>query len=122
MLVYWRTPHLFHLEYPPNVNWRPDLSLLHAARDGNHVAVDVTCPSVATQTAVPATSHMPLAAAIAAAALLTAQKHPICKYCGVLPRTMPPFVVGHGGGINKEGMGLFSIFVDVGRRRRQGAK
>ena len=53
------------LAYSPN--WRPDLTFLHAARDGNHMIVDVTCPSVVTQTAVPATSHMPLAAAIAVA-------------------------------------------------------
>ena len=52
-----------------------------------------------TQTAVPGTSHMPLAAAIAAAA---AEKHH--KYGNVLPHTMLPFVVEHAGGINKEEM------------------
>ena len=46
------------------------ITFLHAARDGNcnRVIADDTCPSVATQAAVPPTSHMPLAAAIAAAA------------------------------------------------------
>ena len=64
--------------------------------------VDGECPSVATQTPVPATSHMPLAADIAAAA--AAEKHR--KYCDVRPHTMLPFVVEHAGGhgINKEGM------------------
>ena len=89
------------LAYPPN--WRPDLTLLRAARDGNRMIVDGTCPSVATQTqaAMPATSHMPLAAATLATA---AEKH--LKYGKVLriPHTIPPFVVENAGGINKEEM------------------
>ena len=47
---------------------------------------------------VPATSHMPLGAAAAAAAVG-------CR--SALPRTMPPFVVEHSGGINKEGILFF---------------
>ena len=56
---------------PGNVNWCPDITLIHGARDGNHVLADVTCPSVVTRAALPAACHMPLATAIAA----TAMKH-----------------------------------------------
>ena len=62
---------------------------------------DAMCPPVVTQTGVPATSHVPLTAATAAAA----EKHR--KYGNVLPHTMLPFVVEHAGGINKEGMEFF---------------
>ena len=99
-----RRPRASSLAYSPN--WRPDLASLDAARDGNHMIADVMCPSVVTQAAVtvPATSHMPLVAAIAAAA---AEKH---RKCGnVLPHTMLPIVVEHVGGINKEGMELFRM-------------
>ena len=59
-----RRPRAASLAYSPN--WRPELTFLHAARDGNfnHMIADVTCPYLVTQTDVPATSHMPLAAAI----------------------------------------------------------
>ena len=60
--------------------------------------VDVTCPSESHKSTVPATSHMPLATAIAAAA--AAEKHR--KYGNVLHHTMLPFVVEYVGGINKE--------------------
>ena len=96
-------PQAASLAYSPN--WRPDHTFLHAARNGNHMIVDAMCPSVVTQAAaaVPATSHMPLAAAIAASA--AAEKHR--KYGNMLPHTMLPFVVEHAGGINKDGIESF---------------
>ena len=54
-----RRPRTASLAYSPN--WRPDITLIHAygARDdGNHVLVDVTCPSVVTQAALPAACHL----------------------------------------------------------------
>ena len=91
------------LPTPPN--WCPDITLIHGARDGNHVLaiVDVTCPSVVTRAALPAAFHMPLATAIAA----TASKH--ARYGNVHPHTVLPFVVEHAGGINKEGMQFFRM-------------
>ena len=88
------------LAYSPK--WRPDLTLMHAARDGNPMIADATGPSVVTQTAVPASSYMPLAAAAAHAIAAAAEKHR--KYGNALPRTMPPFVVEHAGGIGKAGL------------------
>ena len=81
-------------------NWRPGITLVHGARDVNHVLVDATCPSVITRDALPAACRMPLAAAIAAAAMAHA------KYGDVHPRTVLPCAVEHAGGImiNKEGM------------------
>ena len=86
------------LAYSPN--WCPDITLIHGARDGNHVLVDVTCPSVVTRATLPAACHMPLATSTAIAA--TAMKH--ARYGNVHPRTVLPFVVEHAGGINEEGM------------------
>ena len=91
-------------------NWCPDmyimitLLVIHGARDGNHVPVDVTCPSVVTRAAPLAACHMPLAIATAIAA--TAMKHASCSnvHVHVCPHTAPPFVVEHAGGANKEGM------------------
>ena len=70
-----RPTPLVALVLPPlptySPNWCPDITLTHGTRDGNHALVDVTCPSVVTRAALPATCHMPLATAIAA----TAMKH-----------------------------------------------
>ena len=90
-----RRPRAAPHAYSPN--WCPDitLGLIHGARardiDGNHVLVDVTCPSVVTRAALPAACHMPLATAIAA----TAMKH--ARYGNVHPHTVLPFVVEHAG-------------------------
>ena len=96
-------PVLPPLPTPPG--WRPGITLIHGARDGNHALVDVTCPSVVTRAALPAACHMPLATAIAA----TAMRH--ARYGDVHPHTVLPFVVEHAGGINKEGMHLSSCLV-----------
>ena len=80
-----RRPRAASLAYSPN--WCPDITLIHGARDGNHVLVDVTCPSVVTRAALPAACHMPLATAVAA----TAMKH--ARYGNVHPHTVLPFVV-----------------------------
>ena len=53
-----RRPHAASLAYSPN--WRPGITLIHGARDGGHVLVDVTCPSAVTRAALPAACHMPL--------------------------------------------------------------
>ena len=100
-----RRPRAASLAYSPN--WCPDITLIHGARDGNHVLVDVTCPSVVTRAALPAACHMPLATAIAA----TAMKH--ARYGNVHPHTVLPFVVEHAGGINKEGMQFFRMCRDA---------
>ena len=50
---------------------------------------------------------MPLATAIAA----TAMEH--AGYGDVHPHTAPPFVVGHAGGINKEGVQFFRMCRDA---------
>ena len=85
------------LAYSPN--WRPGIALVHCARDGGHALADATCQSAVTRAALPAACHMPLATAIAAAAM----KH--ARYGDVHPHmyTVPPFVVEHPGGTNKEG-------------------
>ena len=89
------------------------ITLIHGARDGNHVLVDVTClvtcPSVVTRDALPAACHMPLATAIAA----TAMKHARYGNYNVHPHTVLPFVVEHAGGINKEGMQFFRMCPDA---------
>ena len=100
-----RRPRAASLAYSPN--WCPDITLIHGARDGNHVLVDVTCPSVVTRAALPAACHMPLATAIAA----TAMKH--ARYGNVHPHTVLPFVVEHAGGINKEGVQFFRMCRDA---------
>ena len=100
-----RRPRAASLAYSPN--WCPDITLIHGARDGNHVLVDVTCPSVVTRAALPAACHMPLATAIAA----TAMKH--ARYGNVHPHTVLPFVVEHAGGINKEGMQFYRMCRDA---------
>ena len=75
------------------------------------VCIDVTCPSVVTRAALPAACHMPLATAIAAAAMEHA------RYGDVHPHTALPFVVEHAGagGINcnKEGMQFFRMCRDA---------
>ena len=90
-----RRPRAASLAYSPN--WCPDITLIHGARDDNHVLVDVTCPSVVTRASLPAACHMPLATDIAA----TAMKH--ARYGNVHPHTVLPFVVEHAGGINNLG-------------------
>ena len=70
-------------------NWRPDITLINCARDGNHVLADVTCPSVVTRAVLPAACRMPLATAIAT----TAAEHAKCR--DVHPHTALPFVVDH---------------------------
>ena len=102
-----RRPRAASHAYSPN--WCPDITIIHGARDGNHVLVDVTCPSVVTQwhAALPAACPMPLASAISA----TAMQH--AMYGNVLPHTVLPFVVGHAGGINKEGMQFFRMCRDA---------
>ena len=82
------------------MNWRPDLTFLPAARDGNHMT--------ATHTAVPAAFHMPLAHAMATAAAAAAAEE-YRKYGNALPHIMLPFIAGHvhADGINKEGAGFF---------------
>ena len=75
---------------------------LHAAQDGNCMIPDaVPLCSHTDCCACYLRSHMPLAAAMAAAA----ETHR--KFGNVLPRTMLPFVVEHAGGISKEGMECF---------------
>ena len=71
------------------------------------VCIDVTCPSVVTRAALPAVCHMPLATAIAAAAMEHA------RYGDVHPHTALPFVVEHAGGINKERMQFFRMRRDA---------
>ena len=39
--------------------WCPDITLTHGACDGNHVLVDVTCPSVVMRAALPAIPAVP---------------------------------------------------------------
>ena len=65
----------------------------------------------AARTASPAACHMPLATAIAATG--TAMEH--AGYGNGHPHTAPalPFVVGHAGGINTEGMLLFGMCRDA---------
>ena len=83
------------LAYPPN--WHPDLPFPHAARDGNHMIVHATCPSVAHRLLCLLPPTCPLLLLSIAAA---AEKHR--TYGNVLPRTMLPFVVEHAGGVNNE--------------------
>ena len=86
-----------HAYFP---NWRPGITLIHGARDGNHALVDVTCPSVVTCTrahaALPAAYHMPLATVIYIAA--AAMEH--AGYGNVHTRTVLPCVFEHAGVIN----------------------
>ena len=74
-----------------------------------HVLVDVTCPSVADATcaALPAAWHMPLATAIAAAAMNHAGDGNMHLHMVL------PFVVEHAGGINKEGIQFFRMCWDA---------
>ena len=51
--------------------------------------------------------HMPLATAIAATAMKQS------RYGNAHPYTVLPFVVGHAGGINKEGMQFFRMCRDA---------
>ena len=57
--------------------------------------------------ALPAACHMPLATAVAAAAM----KH--ARYGNMHAHTVLPFVVEHAGGINEEGMQLFRMCQDA---------
>ena len=74
-------------------------------------AVDVTATSTALLCLLPPTCicHYVVheAVAIYSCCCLGAEKH--LQYGNVLPMasTMPPFVVEHAGGINKQGMGSF---------------
>ena len=71
-------PRAASLAYSGSPNWCPDITLIHGARDGNHVLVDITCSYVVTWAALPAACHMPLATAIAATAMKHARYGKLC--------------------------------------------
>ena len=93
-----------------SINWWPDNTPVHGARDDNDAPAIVTCgpwPSVVTRAVLLAACHMPFATAIAAAAM------PHAGYGNVRPHPVLPFAVEHAGAINKAGMQFFRMCRDA---------
>ena len=79
----------------------PDLTLLHATSDKNHILIDIVGPSVVTQDHVQGASAVPLAAATAAEASKYAM------YGNVGAHQVLPFAVEDGGAMGHEAMKFF---------------